>query len=95
MNQLVVFDLDGTLIDSRTVMERAFRLAYVQEVGFGEPPLDQFFQWRLAQQVVRDPRAAVQLQQVVQRRAPKIEVGDQDRVVGQVRFGQRQVHGRE
>ena len=40
---VVIFDLDGTVIDSRRVMEAAFRAAYLQEVGAGEPPLDGFF----------------------------------------------------
>jgi 3-amino-5-hydroxybenzoic acid synthesis related protein len=39
----VIFDLDGTLVDSRAVMEAAFRAAYRQEVSPGEPPLDEFF----------------------------------------------------
>ena len=29
------------------------------------------------------------------RRAAEVEIGDQNRVVGQVRFGQSQIHGRE
>lgn len=38
----VIFDLDGTLIDSRAVMDAAFTLAYRRHVGGMNPPLDGF-----------------------------------------------------
>jgi 3-amino-5-hydroxybenzoic acid synthesis related protein len=44
VTHLVVFDLDGTLVDSRSVMEAAFRSAYRQTVGNAEPPLAEFFE---------------------------------------------------
>lgn len=39
---LVIFDLDGTLIDSRHVMTDSFRHAYARAVGVGEAPIEQF-----------------------------------------------------
>ncbi|TDB82242.1 HAD family hydrolase [Micromonospora sp. KC721] len=41
-HRLVVFDLDGTLIDSKPVMVHAFRTAYAEVVGRGEAPVDSF-----------------------------------------------------
>ncbi|MFI6640499.1 HAD family hydrolase [Streptomyces sp. NPDC050504] len=46
--KLVIFDLDGTLIDSRQVMTSSFRLAYAQTVGPGEAPVEEFLK-RLGQ----------------------------------------------
>ncbi|MFI5706494.1 HAD family hydrolase [Kribbella sp. NPDC051620] len=44
MPPLIIFDLDGTLIDSRNVMEESFREAFIAVVGGnGEPPLDDFY----------------------------------------------------
>ena len=40
--RLVVFDLDGTLIDSQPVMTYAFRAAYAEVVGHGEAPVQEF-----------------------------------------------------
>jgi AHBA synthesis associated protein len=37
-----VFDLDGTLIDSKGVMLQAFTVAHRKEVGEGQPPLEGF-----------------------------------------------------
>ena len=42
MNCAVVFDLDGTLIDSKGVMLQAFTVAHQKEVGAGQPPLEGF-----------------------------------------------------
>jgi AHBA synthesis associated protein len=39
---LVIFDLDGTLIDSRHIMMSSFRSAYAQIVGPGDAPVEQF-----------------------------------------------------
>lgn len=39
----IIFDLDGTLIDSGPIMEAAFRAAHAEVVGRGEPPLSEFF----------------------------------------------------
>lgn len=39
---LVIFDLDGTLIDSRHVMTDSFRRAYARAVGAGEAPVEEF-----------------------------------------------------
>lgn len=44
VRRLVVFDLDGTLIDSRRVMTSAFRTAYARVVGPGAAPVAQFLQ---------------------------------------------------
>jgi 3-amino-5-hydroxybenzoic acid synthesis related protein len=41
-HRLVVFDLDGTVVDSKPVMLAAFRDAYFQVVGTGEVPIDEF-----------------------------------------------------
>jgi len=38
----VVFDLDGVLVDSFTVMKRAFGAAYAEIVGPGEPPFAEY-----------------------------------------------------
>jgi AHBA synthesis associated protein len=46
--QLVIFDLDGTLIDSRRVMTSSFRLAYEKTGGSGEAPVEGFLR-RLGQ----------------------------------------------
>ncbi|MFJ9854889.1 HAD family hydrolase, partial [Streptomyces sp. NPDC101150] len=40
--RLVVFDLDGTLIDSSAVMSHAFCTAFRTVVGQGKPPLTEF-----------------------------------------------------
>ena len=40
--KLVIFDLDGTLIDSRHVMTVSFRQAYAETVGPGEAPVEEF-----------------------------------------------------
>jgi 3-amino-5-hydroxybenzoic acid synthesis related protein len=40
--QLFIFDLDGTLIDSRQVMTQAFREAFQAVGGQGEPPTAEF-----------------------------------------------------
>lgn len=40
--KLVIFDLDGTLIDSRHVMMSSFRRAYAQTVGEGDAPVEGF-----------------------------------------------------
>ncbi|MBT2408592.1 MULTISPECIES: HAD family hydrolase [unclassified Streptomyces] len=48
LRKLVIFDLDGTLIDSRRVMTSSFRLAYAQTVGPGEAPVGEFLK-RLGQ----------------------------------------------
>jgi 3-amino-5-hydroxybenzoic acid synthesis related protein len=42
MKAAVIFDLDGTLIDSRQVMTHAFVEAFRRTVGNGEPPLAEF-----------------------------------------------------
>ena len=42
MNRTVVFDLDGTLIDSKGVMLQAFIAAHQKEVGGGNPPIEGF-----------------------------------------------------
>ncbi len=42
LRRLVVFDLDGTVIDSKPVMIHAFQIAYDSVVGAGEPPVDGF-----------------------------------------------------
>jgi len=39
---LVIFDLDGTLIDSRHIMTASFRAAHEQVVGSGIAPVEQF-----------------------------------------------------
>ncbi len=39
---LVIFDLDGTLIDSRHIMTSSFRSAYAQVAGPGVAPVEQF-----------------------------------------------------
>lgn len=38
----VVFDLDGVLADSFTVMRKAFAIAYAETVGPGEPPFTEY-----------------------------------------------------
>ncbi|KUN03005.1 phosphoglycolate phosphatase [Streptomyces yokosukanensis] len=38
----VVFDLDGVLVNSFAVMREAFRTAYAEVVGNGEPPFDEY-----------------------------------------------------
>ncbi|WP_438452991.1 HAD family hydrolase [Streptomyces asiaticus] len=43
MPPLIIFDLDGTLIDSRRSMEKSFREAYELVLGPGEPPLEEFY----------------------------------------------------
>ena len=42
MSRTVVFDLDGTLIDSKGVMMEAFSAAHALEVGDGPPPVEGF-----------------------------------------------------
>ena len=42
MSRTVVFDLDGTLIDSKGVMMEAFSAAHALEVGDGPPPVEEF-----------------------------------------------------
>ncbi|UJW29887.1 HAD-IA family hydrolase [Saccharothrix sp. AJ9571] len=39
---VVVFDLDGVLVDSFEVMRAAFTLAYAEVVGDGEPPFAEY-----------------------------------------------------
>src|SRR5205823_4259275 len=89
--QLVEQGLDLPQVEQ---LERILdRLSGRQEVEIAARDLlDHLFERRLAEQVVGDPRTAVELQKVVQRRTAEIEIGDQDRIVGQVRFGQGQVH---
>jgi AHBA synthesis associated protein len=48
LRRLVIFDLDGTLIDSRLVMTSSFRLAYAHTVGPGEAPVEELLK-RLGQ----------------------------------------------
>jgi AHBA synthesis associated protein len=45
VNQLtsIIFDLDGVLIDSKPLMCYAFKEAYRQVIGEGEPPLEEYF----------------------------------------------------
>jgi AHBA synthesis associated protein len=38
----VIFDLDGVLVDSLSVMRQAFACAYAEVVGAGEPPFDEY-----------------------------------------------------
>lgn len=38
----IVFDLDGVLVDSFHVMRQAFRIAYLEVVGSGEPPFEEY-----------------------------------------------------
>ncbi|MHB8062584.1 MAG: HAD family hydrolase [Ruminiclostridium sp.] len=39
----VLFDLDGVIIDSEIVIKAAFTLSFRQEVGTGEPPINEYF----------------------------------------------------
>lgn len=38
----VIFDLDGVIVDSFAVMRQAFRIAYDEVVGPGEPPFEEY-----------------------------------------------------
>jgi AHBA synthesis associated protein len=40
--QVVIFDLDGVLVDSFDVMRQAFAVAYAEVVGDGQPPFDEY-----------------------------------------------------
>ncbi|MBB5774972.1 HAD family hydrolase [Nonomuraea jabiensis] len=42
MTTAVLFDLDGTIIDSEPIATQAFRAAYVECGGLGEAPVDRF-----------------------------------------------------
>src|SRR5262249_48208558 len=92
--QLVEQNLDLAQVQQ---LERVLhRLAGRDEIQVAPADLlDHLVERRFAEQVIGDPGTPVELQQVVQRRTPEVEVGDQHCVVRQVRFGQRQVHRRE
>ncbi|WP_308222412.1 HAD-IA family hydrolase [Frankia sp. AgB32] len=40
--RVVIFDLDGVLVDSFGVMRQAFTTAYAEVVGAGEPPFEEY-----------------------------------------------------
>lgn len=40
--QAVIFDLDGVLVDSFTVMRKAFTVAYIEVVGGADPPFEEY-----------------------------------------------------
>jgi AHBA synthesis associated protein len=42
MRSVVIFDLDGVLVDSHEVMGRAFAAAYAEVVGAGPPPFAEY-----------------------------------------------------
>ncbi|MFF5077639.1 HAD-IA family hydrolase [Actinoplanes sp. NPDC000266] len=42
MRSVVIFDLDGVLVDSHEVMGRAFAAAYAEVVGAGTPPFAEY-----------------------------------------------------
>lgn len=41
----VIFDLDGVIVDSKKVMQKAFAKAYAEVVGKGQPPIDEYLKY--------------------------------------------------
>jgi AHBA synthesis associated protein len=46
MRSVVIFDLDGVLVDSHEVMGRAFAAAYAEVVGTGPPPFAEYLRYQ-------------------------------------------------
>jgi AHBA synthesis associated protein len=41
----IIFDLDGVIIDSLSVMKRAFQKAYYDVIGLGDPPFNAYISY--------------------------------------------------